>query len=361
MPQAIAYAAHDSDHFAPFRFERRDTGETDVKIDILYCGICHSDVHFARNDWQMAIYPVVPGHEIVGRVSAVGSGVSKFAVGDIVGIGCIVDSCRQCPSCHEQMEQYCDQGMISTYGSIDPATGTPTYGGYSDHIVVDEHYVLQIKHDEAQLAAVAPLLCAGITLYSPLRHWQAGPGKTVGIVGIGGLGHVGLKIAHAMGAHTVAFTTSPQKADEARRLGADEVLITTHPEALVAQTGRFDLILNTVSAAQNLVDYTNLLKRDGALVLLGAGTEQHSYPPSMMLAGRRRTIAGSMIGGIEETQEMLDFCAQHGIVADIEMIGVEQIEPAYERILQSKVKYRFVIDMVTLAPAAEPQTAMAGT
>lgn len=357
MSNAIAYAAHSPEHFAPFRFDRRETGDHDVRIEILYCGICHSDVHFARNEWKMAVYPCVPGHEIVGRVSEVGSRVTKFRVGDLAGVGCIVDSCGECPSCHEHMEQYCEKGMTGTYGGIDPHTGQPTYGGYSDHIVVDENYVLRIRHDEARLAAVAPLLCAGITLYSPLRHWNAGPGKTVGIVGIGGLGHVGVKISHALGARTVAFTTSPGKADEARALGADDVLISTDPEALNAWAGRFDLIVNTVSAAQDLAMYANLLKRDGTLVLLGAGTEDHGWPSAMMLVYKRRNVAGSMIGGIEETQEMLDFCADHGIVADIETIGVEEIEPAYDRIVAGKVKYRFVIDMKTLVPAVEREAA----
>lgn len=355
MTNAIAFAAHSPEHFAPFHFDRRAVGDKDVRIDILYCGICHSDVHFARNEWHNDIYPCVPGHEIVGRVSAAGAGVSRFAVGDLVGVGCIVDSCRECGSCHEHLEQYCDRGMTGTYGGKD-ADGRPTYGGYSDHIVVDENYVLRMSHDESQLAAAAPLLCAGITLYSPLRHWQAGPGKTVGIVGIGGLGHVGVKLAHAMGAHTVAFTTSPGKAAEAHALGANEVLISTDPDVMKDNVGRFDLILNTVSAAQDLVAYTNLLKRDGALVMLGAGTEQHQYPASMMLAMRRRTLAGSIIGGIAETQEMLDFCAQHGIVADIEMVDMSAVEDAYEKILASQVKYRFVIDMATL-PAAMGQAA----
>jgi uncharacterized zinc-type alcohol dehydrogenase-like protein len=357
MPRAIAYAAHSPEHFAPFQFERRQTGDHDVRIEILYCGICHSDVHFAKGEWNGTIYPCVPGHEIVGRVSAVGSKVTKFQVGDLAGIGCIVDSCGECGSCREHMEQYCDRGMVGTYGGTEPQTGQPTYGGYSDHIVVDQDYVLHIRHDESSLRAIAPLLCAGITLYSPLRHWNAGPGKTVGIVGIGGLGHIGLKISRALGAHTVAFTTSPNKADEARSLGADDVLISTDPQAVQAWAGRFDLIVNTVSAAQDLAMYSNLLKRDGTLVLLGAGTEAHTWPSPMMLLHRRRGIAGSMIGGIEETQEMLDFCAKHGIVADIEMVGVEEIESAYDRIVAGKVKYRFVIDMKTLAPAVEREAA----
>jgi uncharacterized zinc-type alcohol dehydrogenase-like protein len=246
---------------------------------------------------------------------------------------------------------------VGTYGGTEPQTGKPTYGGYSDHIVVNQDYVLRIRHDESKLADIAPLLCAGITLYSPLRHWNAGPGKTVGIVGIGGLGHVGLKISHALGAHTVAFTTSPGKADEARSLGADDVLISTDPQAVQAWAGRFDLIVNTVSASQDLTLYSNLLKRDGTLVLLGAGTEAHTWPSPMTLLHRRRSVAGSMIGGIEETQEMLDFCAEHGIVADIEMVGVEEIESAYDRIVAGKVKYRFVIDMKTLAPAVEREAA----
>lgn len=351
MSKAIAYAADSSERFAPFSFERRDPRPDDLRIEILYCGVCHSDVHFARNEWGMTIYPCVPGHEIVGRVSAIGDAVSKFACGDIVGVGCIVDSCRRCPSCAEGLEQYCDRGMISTYGSADPVEGRPTYGGYSDHIVVDQAYVLHVTHAEHQLAAVAPLLCAGITLYSPLRHWKASAGKTVGIVGIGGLGHIGVKIAHAMGARTIAFTTSPAKVDEAHRLGADEVLISTDHDALKAHAGRFDLIINTVSAGQDLAMFVNLLKRDGTLVLLGAGTGAHAWPQAMNLWMRRRAISGSMIGGIAETQEMLDFCAAKNIVADIEMISVENIERAYDRIVASDVKYRFVIDMKSLPPA----------
>lgn len=352
MTVAHAWAAHSAHTpFAPFAFERREPGPDDVKIDILFCGICHSDVHFARGEWGDPRYPCVPGHEIVGTVSAIGSDVSKFAIGDVVGIGCIVDSCGTCTSCGEGLEQYCETGMTGTYGGTEKQSGLPTYGGYSNSIVVRENYVLHVTHPESDLAAVAPLLCAGITLWSPLRHWQAGPGKKVGIVGIGGLGHMGVKLAHALGAHVVAFTTSESKVEEAKRLGADEVIISRNREELKAHARSFDLIVNTVSASQDLTMFANLLRRDGTLVLVGAGTEKHSGPDVMPMLMARRSIAGSAIGGIAETQEMLDFCAEHGIISDIEMTGVEGVDNAYDRIVASDVKYRFVIDMATL-PAA---------
>lgn len=353
MTTAHAWAAHAAHTpFASFEFERRELEPSDIRIDILYCGICHSDVHFARGEWGDPHYPCVPGHEIVGRVSAVGSAVTRFKVGDLAGVGCLVDSCGQCAPCGEGLEQFCQNGATGTYMSVEKQSGLPTYGGYSDFIVVRETFALHIKHKEEDLAAVAPLLCAGITLWSPLRHWKTGPGKKVGIVGIGGLGHMGVKFAHALGAHVVAFTTSENKVEECKRLGADEVIISRNQDDLNRHAGSFDLIVNTVSAAQDLNMYLNLLRLDGTLVLVGAGTEQHTSPSAFTLLFNRRSIAGSMIGGIAETQEMLDFAAEHGIVADIEQIGVESVDKAYERIVASDVKYRFVIDMGTL-PAGQ--------
>lgn len=349
MTTAHAWAAHASHApFAPFQFERRELEPTDIRIDILYCGICHSDVHFARGEWGDPSYPCVPGHEIVGRVSAVGNAVTKFKIGDLAGVGCLVDSCGRCGSCGEGLEQYCENGSTGTYMSVEHQTGLPTYGGYSNFIVVRESFALHIGHGEADLPAVAPLLCAGITLWSPLRHWKAGPGKKVGIVGIGGLGHMGVKLADALGAHVVAFTTSEGKVAEAHRLGADEVIISRNEEDLANHARSFDLIVNTVSAAQELEVFVRLLKRDGTLVLVGAGTERHTSPDTFTMLMGRRSIAGSAIGGIEETQEMLDFCAKYGITADVEMIPVQGVDTAYERIVASDVKYRFVIDMKTL-------------
>ena len=343
------YAAHDATGpLQPFRFERRDPGPQDVVIDILYCGVCHSDLHTARNEWHNTIYPSVPGHEIVGRVTSVGREVSRFKVGDLAGVGCMVDSCQQCPSCAEGLEQYCENGFTGTYNGPTQEDGGNTYGGYSKLIVVKESFVLRIRHDESQLAAVAPLLCAGITTYSPLRHWHAGAGKTVGIVGLGGLGHMGVKLAHAMGAHVVLFTTSPGKEADARRLGADEVVISRDKQQMAAHRNRFDFILNTVAAPHRLDDYLNLLKRDGTMTLVGAPAEPHPSPQVFNLIFKRRQIAGSLIGGIAETQEMLDFCAEHGIVSDIEQIPMQSINEAYERMLKSDVKYRFVIDMASL-------------
>jgi uncharacterized zinc-type alcohol dehydrogenase-like protein len=327
---------------------RREPGAHDVQVEIAYCGVCHSDLHQVRAEWAGTIFPCVPGHEIVGRVSAVGAHVSGFKEGDLVGVGCIVDSCRHCADCEEGLENYCD-GMIGTYNF--PTADAPghTLGGYSQRIVVDERYVLHVRHPEEQLAAVAPLLCAGITTYSPLRHWKAGPGKKVGIVGIGGLGHMGIKLAHAMGAHVVAFTTSESKREDAKALGADEVVVSRDAASMAAHAKSFDLIIDTVAAPHDLDALTSLLKRDGTLTLVGVPAEPHPSPAVFNLVGKRRSIAGSMIGGIPETQEMLDFCAEHGIVADIEMIRADGINEAYERMLKGDVKYRFVIDSATLA------------
>ncbi|GAL57710.1 NAD(P)-dependent alcohol dehydrogenase [Pseudescherichia vulneris] len=332
----------------PMDISRREPGPHDVQIAIAYCGVCHSDVHQARAEWAGTLFPCVPGHEIVGRVAAVGSDVTGYKEGDLVGVGCIVDSCKHCEDCEEGLENYCDH-MVGTYNG--PTADAPghTLGGYSQQIVVHERYVLRIKHPEDQLAAVAPLLCAGITTYSPLRHWQVGPGKKVGVVGIGGLGHMGIKIAHAMGAHVVAFTTSESKREAAKALGADEVVVSRNPEEMQAHTKSFDFILNTVAAPHNLDAFTALLKRDGTMTLVGAPATPHPSPEVFSLIMKRRSIAGSMIGGIPETQEMLDFCAEHGIVADIEMIRADEINEAWERMIKGDVKYRFVIDSATLA------------
>ena len=347
-----AYGAYAADKpLEPIDIERRRPGPRDVAIEILYCGVCHSDLHTVRSEWGGTLYPCVPGHEIVGRVTAIGGEVSSHRVGDMVGVGCLVDSCQHCPSCAEGLEQYCETGFTGTYNSATQDPPGHTLGGYAQAIVVDERFVLRINHDEAQLAAVAPLLCAGITTYSPLRHWKAGPGKKVGIVGIGGLGHMGIKLAHAMGAHVVAFTTSESKRKSALALGADEVVVTRNLQELDAHARSFDLIVDTVAAPHDLDAYTQLLKRDGVLTLVGAPSSPHPSPGVFNLIMKRRAIAGSMIGGIRETQEMLDFCAGHGIVADIEMIRMEQINDAYERMLKGDVKYRFVIDSATLAAA----------
>jgi uncharacterized zinc-type alcohol dehydrogenase-like protein len=333
---------------APFAFERRDPGPADVQIDIVYCGVCHSDLHTARSEWPGTRYPCIPGHEIVGRVARVGGQVSKFRAGDLVGVGCLVDSCRRCASCAEGLEQYCENGFTGTYNGPEQGTGNNTYGGYSNRIVVDEKFVLKIRHPEGQLAAVAPLLCAGITTWSPLRKWEVGPGQTVGIVGLGGLGHMGVKLARALGANVVLFTTSPGKAADAIKLGAHEVVISTDRKAMAEQRNRFDFILNTVAAPHDLDPFLGMLKRDGSLVLVGAPSTPHPSPGVFNLIFKRRSLAGSLIGGIAETQEMLDFCAERGIVSDIEMIPIASINDAYERMLKSDVKYRFVIDMATL-------------
>jgi uncharacterized zinc-type alcohol dehydrogenase-like protein len=349
MNKTIGYAAHKST--APlesFAFDRREPGASDVEIDIQYCGVCHSDLHTARNEWNMTVYPVIPGHEIVGRISRVGTGVTHFAAGDLAAVGCMVDSCGTCADCVEGLEQYCQSFPILTYNSPDKHTGGMTYGGYSKRIVVDEKFVLRVPAN-LPLPGAAPLLCAGITTYSPLRHWGVTGGKKVGIAGLGGLGHMGLKFAHALGAHTVLFTTSPGKEADARRLGADDVVISANPDAMKRHAGSFDFILDTVSAPHNLDAFTALLKRDGTLCLVGAPSQPHPSPAVFNLVFRRRQIAGSLIGGIRETQEMLDFCGQHGITSDIELIRMQDINVAYERMLKSDVKYRFVIDIASLA------------
>jgi len=343
-----AYGTPASDKpLAPMNITRRAPGAHDVQIEILYCGICHSDLHQARSEWAGTLYPCVPGHEIVGRVSAVGDHVGTHKVGDLVGVGCIVDSCQHCAECAEGLENYCD-GMIGTYNGPTPDAPGHTLGGYSQKVVVHERYVLKITHPEDQLAAVAPLLCAGITTYSPLRHWGAGPGKKVGVVGIGGLGHMGIKLAHALGAHVVAFTTSESKRRDALSLGADEVVVSRNAEEMAAHAKSLDFILNTVAAPHDLDAFLALLKRDGTMTLVGAPATPHPSPNVFNLISKRRGIAGSMIGGIPETQEMLDFCARHGITADIEMIRADEIEPAYERMLKGDVKYRFVMDIATM-------------
>lgn len=344
-----AYGAHAGDQaLESMEITRRAPGAHDVQIDIAYCGVCHSDLHQVRAEWAGTCFPCVPGHEIVGHVSAVGDHVSAYQVGDLVGVGCIVDSCQHCEECGAGLENYCD-GMVGTYNSTTPDAPGHTLGGYSQKIVVHERYVLRIRHPKAQLAAVAPLLCAGITTWSPLRHWKVGPGKKVGVVGIGGLGHMGIKLAHAMGAHVVAFTTSESKREAARALGADEVVVSRNAGEMAAHAKSLDFILNTVAAAHDLNAYLAVLKRDGTMALVGAPASPHPSPGVFHLIMKRRSLAGSMIGGIPETQEMLDFCAQHGIVADIEMIGAQEIDDAYDRMLKGDVKYRFVIDCASLA------------
>ncbi|MBN6714409.1 NAD(P)-dependent alcohol dehydrogenase [Pseudomonas capsici] len=346
-----AYGAYAGDKpLESLEITRRAPGAHDVQVDIAYCGICHSDLHQVRGEWAGTQFPCVPGHEIVGRVSAIGEHVKGFQLGDLVGIGCIVDSCKHCEECDSGLENYCD-GMIGTYNFPTPDAPGWTLGGYSEQIVVHERYLLHIRHPAEQLAAVAPLLCAGITTYSPLRHWQAGPDKKVGIVGIGGLGHMGIKLAHAMGAQVVAFTTSESKREAAKALGADEVVVSLNAAEMAAHARSFDLIINTVAAPHSLDDFLALLKRDGTLTLVGAPASPHPSPEVFNLIFKRRSITGSMIGGIPETQEMLDFCARHNIVSDIELIRAEQINEAYERMLKGDVKYRFVIDNTTLASA----------
>lgn len=348
-----AYAAQSpTTLLAPFALERRTPGPHDVAIDILYCGVCHSDLHTARNEWGGTKYPCVPGHEIIGTVAAVGRDVQGFKPGDTVGVGCMVDSCGHCASCESGEENLCESGFTGTYDAALP-DGSHTLGGYSANIVVDQGFVLRIPH-QTNLAAVAPLLCAGITTWSPLRHWHAGPGKRVGIVGLGGLGHMGVKLAHAMGAHVVLFTTSPSKIADGKRLGADEVVISKDAAQMAKHAASLDFILDTVAAPHDLDALLVLLKRDSTLCLVGAPdiSTPHPSPTVFNLILKRRSIAGSLIGGIRETQEMLDFCAKHDIVCDIEKIAMRDINKAYERMLKSDVKYRFVIDMQTLKDEA---------
>lgn len=354
--KTLAYAAENATSpLAPFSLDRREPGPHDVQIDILFCGVCHSDIHTVRNEWKGTTYPVVPGHEIVGRVSKVGNDVKNFKAGDLAAVGCLVDSCRTCPSCKDHLEQYCENGMTFTYNSPDKYTNKMTYGGYSDKIVVDEKFVLRVPKEfkEKDLPGVAPLLCAGITTYSPLRHWKVGKGSKVGVVGLGGLGHMAIKLAHAMGAHVVLFTTSPGKIEDAKRLGANEVVISKKPEEMKKHLNSFDFILNTVAASHNLDPYLELLKRDGTMCLVGAPEHPHPSPNITNLIFKRRSIGGSLIGGLKETQEMLDFCAKNQITSDIEMIPIQKINEAYERVIKSDVKYRFVIDIASLKKGAK--------
>jgi uncharacterized zinc-type alcohol dehydrogenase-like protein len=331
-----------------FPITRREPGPTDVEIAIAWCGVCHSDLHQARNEWSNTIYPCVPGHEIVGHVTRVGAKVTRLREGDRAAVGCMVDSCRECASCRAGLENYCERTPVWTYNGTDPRGGT-TYGGYSERIVVDEAFVLRVGA-HVDLAATAPLLCAGITTWSPLRHWQAGPGKTVGIVGLGGLGHMGVKLAHALGARVVLFTTSPGKSDDARRLGADDVVVSRDPAAMARYTRRLDLIVDCVSADHDVNAYLDLLRVDGTLALVGAPEKPLPVKAFSLIMGRK-SFAGSGIGGIRETQELLDFCAERGITADVETIRMPQINDAYERMLRGDVKYRFVIDMASLQDA----------
>ena len=347
MFSTSSFAAHSATTpLSPLQIARREVGPLDVQIDIDYCGICHTDLHMAKNDWGRSVYPIVPGHEIVGRVRAVGAKVKRFVVGQAVAVGCFVDSCGTCSSCADHMEQYCLNGYTLTYGSPSADPGGYTQGGYSKSIVVGEHFVLNLP-DGLEPAAAAPLLCAGITSYSPLRHWGIGPGMTVGVIGLGGLGHMGVKLAHAMGAKTVMITTSPAKAADAMRLGANEVLISTDEQAMLAMANQFDFLLNTIPVPHDFNTYMSLLKVDGTMCIVGAIGPNAQLNTRPMILGRRN-IAGSLVGGIKETQEMLDFCAEHNIVSDIEMIRMDQVNEAYERILKSDVRYRFVIDMATL-------------
>ena len=349
MTKARAYAAlNAATPLAPFTLDRRNPGPLEVQFDILFCGVCHSDLHTARSEWPGTVYPCVPGHEIVGRVTKVGDAVSGFKTGDLAAVGCMVDSCQACASCLAGLEQYCEPGMTLTYNSPDKhMPGKITYGGYSSHIVVDERFCLHVS-EKLNLSAVAPLLCAGITTYSPLKHWGATTGMKVGIVGLGGLGHMGVKLSHALGAHTVLFTTSPNKAKDGTRLGADEVVLSANADAMAKQAKTFDLLIDTVPASHDLDPYVSLLKRDGTLVVVGVPPTPHPSPSMINLILKRRQIAGSVIGGIAETQEMLDFCADRGIVSDVEVIPIQQIDEAYNRMVRSDVKYRFVIDMSSL-------------
>lgn len=345
--QVKAYGAISADtDLKPLDIIRREVGPKDVKIEITYCGVCHSDIHTARNDWKGSVYPVVPGHEIIGRVVATGNDVSKFKAGDLVGVGCMVDSCRNCDSCEDHLEQFCENGATFTYNSEDRHLGTRTYGGYSTLIVVDEAFVLTIPENLDE-KMVAPLLCAGITTWSPLQHWNVKKGDKVGVVGLGGLGHMGVKFANALGAHVVMITTSPKKAKDAKDLGAHEVLISKNEEELQEHKGTFDFILNTIPVAHDMDPYIALLKRDATMVLVGAVEPLNPFHGGGLILGRKR-IAGSLIGGIKETQEMLDFCGKHNILPDTELINMQDINEAYDRVIKSDVKYRFVIDMASL-------------
>jgi len=354
------YAAHGCDTpLIPLEFRRRDLREDDVLIQILYCGVCHSDLHTVHGEWDKSvypggtIYPCVPGHEIVGKVESTGKRVTRVNTGDVVAVGTMVDSCKQCRACKRGLEQYCDHGATWTYNSPDRITGENNYGGYSTLIVVREEFVLKVKHGESELPAVAPLLCAGVTMWSSLRHWNAAVGKKVGIVGIGGLGHLGIKLARALGAYVVAFTTSENKRQDAFTLGANEAVNCRNREEMAAHKSSFDVIINTVAIKHDLNPFLNLLQLDGTMALVGIPAEAHISPSVVDLIGLRRGLAGSLVGGIKETQELLDFCAGHGVVAQTETIAIQEIGHAYERIVRSEVKYRFVIDMSSLAGPRE--------
>jgi len=346
MIKSKGYAGFDSSSpLKPFEFTRREVGADDVLIDITYCGVCHSDIHSVRNEWKGARYPLVPGHEIVGVVKQVGANVKQHKVGDIVGVGCMVNACGECHSCHRDLEQYCQKGSTYTYNSVE-ADGNITKGGYSNNIVVKEKFVLKVPAN-LNLEQVAPLLCAGITTYSPLRHWKVGKGQKVGIVGLGGLGHMAVKFARSFGAHVVVFTTSISKKDDAIKMGAHEVVSSKDPEEFNKQVNSFDFILDTVSAPHNVESYIGLLKIDGTLCMVGASPDPHQVSSFTLVSGRK-SLSGSLIGGIAETQEMLDYCGKHNITCDIEMLPIQKINDAYERVLKSDVKYRFVIDMKSL-------------
>jgi uncharacterized zinc-type alcohol dehydrogenase-like protein len=344
----LGYATHSATAaLEPFQFQRRAQRKNDVEIEILYCGVCHSDLHQARNDWSNSIYPMVPGHEIVGKVISIGSDVKRFNLGDTVGVGCMVDSCQHCSPCEHGLEQYCENGHTLTYNAIDRHDKLPTFGGYSERILVSDKFVLKVP-DSLELEGVGPLLCAGITTWSPLRHWKVGKHSKVAVIGLGGLGHMGLKLAKALGANVTLFTRSPGKETDARRLGAHEIVLSTNQEEMVSVNGKFDLIIDTVPYIHDLNPYIPTLSLNGTLVLVGylGGLEPTLNTMSLILG--RKSVAGSVIGGIEETQEMLDFCGKHRITADVEMIKIQEINEAYERMLKSDVKYRFVIDMSSL-------------
>lgn len=343
--KAYGAKANDAD-LEPMQIERREPGPDDVTIEILYCGICHSDIHQVRNDWKNSVYPVIPGHEIIGRVVGHGANVERFSDGDLVGVGCMVDSCQDCDACQNDLEQFCEKGATFTYNSEDKHLGGHTFGGYSTGVTVNQEFVLKVP-ENLDAKASAPLLCAGITTWSPLNTWNVGSGDKVGVVGLGGLGHMGIKFANALGGHVVMITTSPSKAEDAKRLGAHEVLLSTDEEAMKSHTGTFDFILNTVPVSHNINPYINLLKVDATMVLVGAVEPLEAVNGAGLIMGRKR-VAGSLIGGIKETQEMLDFCGEHDIVSDIEMVNMQEINKAFERVVNADVKYRFVIDMASL-------------
>jgi alcohol dehydrogenase (NADP+) len=347
MNNTKAYAAQSAtDPLGPFSLNRRDIRPHDVQIDILYCGVCHSDIHQVRDEWGGSIYPMVPGHEIVGRVVKTGNQVSKFKIGDLVGVGCFVDSCRECPECKAGLEQYCDQGMSPTYNGYEQDGKTPTYGGYSTQIVVDENYTLSVS-PKLPLEGVAPLLCAGITTYSPLRHWKVGKGHKLGVLGLGGLGHMAVKLGASLGAEVTMLSSSPSKEADAKRLGAHHFALTSGPNVFQKLAKSFDFIIDTVSAPHDVEPYLGTLRTDGVFILVGLPPDPLQVP-GFSIVPKRRSVAGSMIGGIPETQEMLDYCAEHGITSDVEVIRIQQINEAYERMIKGQVKYRFVIDIASL-------------